>query len=227
MTYIFQSGLFAGKSVAQVAVSDFTSRKHSDFDNRNEYGEKLGNFTDIGYLHLKRVLENRQKERKDSIMDQDIKDVIEKLNNFVPAVKCKYENCDKIADYLSIAMDFGEIPRGGDNYRNGVTGISVSTGYSWCEEHKNDYEYKKAQRYDIKFDTLEDIPSWPKWVRKDVLKVLLESAGFKGKRNYDNCENFIKNLAQKPKIIVPKQTTSQNPQTLENKIKKMEQGELF
>lgn len=171
MKYIFKSGKYEGKSIAQVALADYSQLKD-----------------------LQAFLKD-----KNPFLFSSIEEVVRKLNNFIPQVKCRYhEGCGKTADFLSIAISYGDIPRG-DHTSYGPIGISASTGYAGCTEHIDDIMavYHKARKYPIRFDSILSIPEWPKWVRKDVSKVLLECAGFKGRKDYDNCENFLRNLEQR------------------------------
>jgi hypothetical protein len=206
---IYQTGLFAGKSNEQIALSDFTSRK-TEFGSFDDYGNKLGQFTTSGYLHLKKILENRKKQGIDDFMTKNIEEIVYKLNNFIPAVNCRYNYSpitpdtphNQLADYLEIEIISGQIPRG-DHERYGPEGMSITP---LCNEHRpithsrqktNNDSNKSIESYDIKFDILEKIPEWPKWVRQDVLKSLLECAGFSGKKTRQNCEDFFRNLKQR------------------------------
>jgi len=171
MSHVFKSGDYEGKSIAQVALTDYS-----------------------GLKGLQSFLKD-----KNPFLFSSIEEVVRKLNNFIPQVNCRYHaGCDKTAEFLSIALTYGDIPRG-DFSRHGVTGISVGTEYAGCNNHIDDITsgYHKAGSYPIKFDSLLSIPDWPRWVRKDVSKVLLECAGFKGRKDYDNCERFLSNLEQR------------------------------
>jgi hypothetical protein len=173
MTFIFQYGQYAGKSVAQVALAD--------------------------YSYIRFMLTDRIRKGASGNLTEELRMVANKLNNFIPKVPCRFpDGCSNLADHLSIRLTYGDIPRG-DFSRHGVIGVSASTEYAGCREHI-DYIASgdsKTSKYPIRFDALSMLPEWPKWVRQDVQKVLLECAGFSGKKTLDNCERFIRTLEQR------------------------------
>lgn len=140
---------YRGKSVEQVALEDFD------------------------YL---RFLQDKNKIPTLKLQDR-IDSVIYNLNNFEPVEGCKAPECMNPARYLSVAVEYGDIPRGKGNVREGPTGIAVGTEYTWCKKHKDGHYEGKAKAYPIKFDTIYEFPSFPKWVRKDVAEVLFKCAG--------------------------------------------------
>ena len=181
MVYKFKSGKYQGKTIEEVALID--------------------------YCHLNKMLENSKRKNQNDFITKNIEDIINRLNNFVPAVTCRYPDCKNIADYLTIAITEGTIPRGDFN-RYGVTDSSISKDYVWCEKHKDIHTgHEKAAPYEIKFDTLLELktkyPIWQEWVNgiKKIQKVILECAGFKGNKTAEKCSNFIYNLPQKGGIL--------------------------
>ena len=170
MAHIFGSGPHKGKNVARLALTD--------------------------YLHLKNLLSYRKGGTDDLTLE--IEDVVHKLNNFVPQIRCQ-DGCNKTAEYLTIIVERGKIYnpyKGEDIYT--VTGLSVSPIYAWCEEHKDRTAYtSKAIPYEIKFDTLEVFRGDPKNVTSRVLDALVACTGFSGKKTNKRCEDLINNLPQK------------------------------
>ena len=173
MAYIFKSGNYEGKSIEQVALTD--------------------------YAHLERIM--YYKKRMRDLLSEDIRHVSYNLNNFIPVVKCNEKECDKTSEYLTIYLHKDWVDIKIDGMPKKVykpTGISVSPNYSWCNSHKTRAEYLKAKPYQIKFEILAEFPAHPKWVRETIEDVLLQCAGFNGhKKTKKNCEDFINSLKLK------------------------------
>jgi hypothetical protein len=149
---------------------------------------------------------------KDSIgrgwsVNSRLEEVVEKLNNFVPSVKCSH--CDDIADYLSI-IELHDMKH--DSYKDidvyGLIDLSVSPEHVLCEDHKNyvpEGIAGSASVYPIKFDIITDFNArnkdnkykMPQDAISKVFHTLRACAGFRGKATEKNCSDFIDNLKQK------------------------------
>lgn len=163
---LFPWGQYSGKSVEQVAVDDYQ------------------------YL---RFLE-RKNAMGDNVLRERIQKVLYNFNHFVSPLKCKAPSCERNATHLTIAKTYGHIPRGGNRVVEGITGLSVSPDYVWCQNHCDVHLYEKAIPHEIKFDTILQMPDFPKWVRKEVTDNLLICTGFTGKKTKQNLADLVDNL---------------------------------
>ena len=154
--FTFKTGKSAGKSIEQVAAED--------------------------YCRLLWVLNNTLRNA-DNAFKKRAEEVAYKLDNFVPAVKCKADGCEETARNISIVLS---LPHG----------ISVSTSYVYCEKQEclDTIIYEKAGVYPIKFGILEAFPAFPRWVRRDISKVLLECAGAPKRKTKEACKKWIDSL---------------------------------
>jgi len=170
--YVFESGAHAGQSFEQVALTDYML-----FD----------------WLKTQEWYDKKFSKDKRERIDQ----IVKKLNNFIPAVKCQNSECEANAEYLTIARSYANIQK--EDYSvYGIIGMSASTQFAWCKDHKN-VPYEKAQPFEIKFNSLYHLEEVPKWVRRDALEVLLQCTGWnpKLKKTKENCKDFIDNLPQR------------------------------
>lgn len=134
------------------------------------------------YCYLPWIL-GRGIQRKD--LKKRVEDVIYALDNFSSSYSCSA--CDQPAEYMSIALNL-------------PYGLSASTSFIYCddrEHQRNAFSYEKARIYPIKFSILEGFPAFPKWVRKDIAKVLWELTGLDGRKTQEKLENFIEGIVQK------------------------------
>jgi hypothetical protein len=223
MGWKFKHGKYIqGKTTEQAALTDYR--------NYHELQEAIGK---NGWAH------------KYPSIKQDITDVLDKLDNFVPAVNCNH--CGNPADYLLIKEWKGEYEDTHTGKRvYGLERLSVSHENVLCEDHKtyrgNDDGETSSGIYKIKFRIIEDFIKRNKADCYDlqveripsIFLALRKCTGFKGKlTSVMDCYNLIHNLPQKPKQIVqpapivqPKQIIQPVKPVIINKPKPT-QGTLF
>lgn len=149
-------GKYQGKSVEQVAIQDYCY---------------------LTWLLQKGIKKFELKDRAEY--------VINKLNTFVPVVKCSINGCDNPGHYLSIVFKY---------YGLSGPGISVSPIFAICSEKHFDLMPGRAEQariYPTKFSMLECFPHRPKWIRQDITKVLCEMAGIRSKRSLEETINAL------------------------------------
>jgi hypothetical protein len=195
-----------GKSYEQLALTDYLllDWMGKKFRNEGKYPERVKN----------------------------IETIIEKLNNFVPAIQCKDSGCNNIANYFPVSITIGKYQvqkHGVPETKVGVTDVSIPKDRVYCENHKpiDDKSFSNEELYEIKLDTLVELkkkyPTWQRWVNgiKSVQKVLYDYAGFKGNKTPKKCSDFIYNLPQKS-------TDFKRPsQVIPDIIKKLEPSDIY
>lgn len=168
MDYTFKSGKYEGKSIEQVALTDYT--------------------------HLRRILFHRNGGGDN--LTKTIDDIANRLNNFVPKSKCRL--CENPAFYFPVEIKVGpKLKKIDGEYveYTGTTGVVIDLKDTRCKEHSRNLFNRDASLYEIRFDILKYFSTEPEWVRERVNKSLLDLAGFNGyKKTKKNCEKFIRNL---------------------------------
>jgi hypothetical protein len=124
------------------------------------------------------VMPKKQKERAEEI--------IYKLDNFIPAVKCV--NCGETADKISTTSE--------KNY-DATRDYSVKGSSFYCSKEPCVGSIPVGVRANIKpikFSTILEYPAFPRYIRKDMQKILLKTAGFNGKVTEKAAEEFINSI---------------------------------
>lgn len=170
------------------------------FGEKSKYqGKTIEQVALADYLHLMFLLEYPYSGEN---LKKNIHDLSEKLNNFVPIGSCKA--CGRDSEYFPMEIIVG---KGYDRFGNEeIKPLDYVADLSdlRCGEHNKNPRQKGLTYSPINFDLLKCHSREPKWVIEKINNSLLELAAFSGSKTRKNCEEFFKNLKQRPAIQTPK-----------------------
>jgi hypothetical protein len=183
--------------------------------------EQTALYDSKGYLRLVEA-KNEAWIQRDSYKRDKIEEVLNKLDNFIPVAACVHEQdekqCGKTAYHILIKE--WEKESYYDQYRDeagegGLAGLLVSHKNVLCDEHKdmhNSYDEgtkMTAKSYPINFGIIrkfaerneKNCHKMHKDAVEKIFKELRKCTGFDAKLRDDTqyCNDFIRNLKQKPK----------------------------
>ncbi len=122
-----------------------------------------------------------------------LEEILYLLNNFESPLKCVHCKENNIK-YLSIAFGYD-----GYSYQ-----MSAGVHYAYCSEEcwKEDTILASeggAGLYPVKYNTILEFPPFPKWIRKDLQKILNQCIGFDKRNTEKNAREFFENLKKRLK----------------------------